>query len=166
MFHSVQYIPDGSVGTGLTLEKISQIVGFSLRRPVVRLVALSVLKRANVDGRNNVEVASAIFNFVKNKVRFVPDPVNVETLQCPETTLRLGYGDCDDQALLIAALMASVGLSVRFRTVGVNSENHSHIFTEVFLNDWVSADPSECSQLGERVPLFPSEKIYNYRSGG
>lgn len=47
-----------------------------------------------------------IFEFVRNNIRYVPDPN--EVWRTATRTLELGYGDCDDHAILLCALLRTI----------------------------------------------------------
>jgi hypothetical protein len=55
------------------------------------------------------------------------------------------FGDCDDVAMLIAALAISIGLQARFRAVFESEDGYfQHVFAEVKLPDerWIEIDPT------------------------
>lgn len=54
--------------------------------------------------------ADALFRFVRDGVRYQRDPARREQIADAEVTLERGYGDCDDKAILFAALAGAVGL--------------------------------------------------------
>jgi transglutaminase-like putative cysteine protease len=56
-------------------------------------------------------------------------------------TIELGYGDCDDMAVLLGAFLMSVGVPVRFRVVGF--KRPQHIFVEGLTEaGWTGLDPA------------------------
>ncbi len=157
-------IPDGELGTDLTVDKIGQLVNASLLQPIVRIYTLNLLNSNNYNSRSQFESASIIFNHIKRYIRFIRDPYCIETIQAPEITLNLKYGDCDDQAALMAAMALSIGIPARFRVTGQSPDKFQHIFTELLIGgEWTPADTSEMTSLGERIPRQPYEKIYYYK---
>ncbi len=56
--------------------------------------------------------AAAILSWVQKNVAYVNEPG--ELLQSPWQTLKVAHGDCDDGAMLIAAMAESIGLGNRF----------------------------------------------------
>ena len=84
--------------------------------------------------------------------RFVSDPVTAELLQDPRTTLRTilepggpgeASGDCDDAALLGAALGMAVGLPVRWRVLGFagNGGTYGHVMGYLWTGGrWLDLD--------------------------
>ena len=98
--------------------------------PTVRAAALAVLRAAGVAAHDALAEASALFQFVRDRIRFTRDPVGVEWLQAPRHTLTLLAGDCDDMATLLAAMLRTVGIPARFRAVALepNSNRYSHVY--------------------------------------
>lgn len=77
--------------------------------------------------------AAALFEYVKNHVTYVSDPIhrgqNVEYNATPVETLENGGGDCDDQAVLMASLLSAIGIENRMLLVG-NDRDEWHLATE------------------------------------
>lgn len=93
--------------------------------------------------------------FVRDRIRYVRDVRNVETLQWPDYTLRVGSGDCDDKAILIASLAESIGFATRFRAVGLNGSQYKHVFAEAkdpTTGKWTAL---ECIVDGAGLGWFP-----------
>ena len=82
------------------------------RDPRVATVAIGVLKTNGVQPRDYVGQGRALLKFVQSRIYYANEPG--ERLQDPAYTLRVGYGDCDDMALLLAALCESIRLPWKF----------------------------------------------------
>lgn len=94
-------------------------------------------------------------NFVRDCIRYVRDVRDVETVQTPVRTLEIGSGDCDDKAVLLAALLESIGFRTRFHAVGVDGKAYSHVLAEGYdplQKQWV---PLECIVDGAEPGWFP-----------
>lgn len=164
MIFGIRSIPDGIRGTDITVNEIGSLVRKSLHRPNLRLFTIGVIKRYGIVDKDRYLLATAIFKFIKSNIRFVDDPIGIETVQAPEITLQIGVGDCDDQSALMAAMALAVGIPVRFVVAGYTPDHMIHIFTELFIEgQWMAADTCEKDRIGERIPKLRSEKIYNYR---
>lgn len=94
--------------------------------------------------------------YVASVWRFLRDPKNVELLQAPRVLLDTigenGYvrGDCDDAAILGAALVKAVGLRARFVVVGWRGSfgPFSHVWTEGWDGRrWVEFDVTRPAQV-------------------
>jgi len=95
----------------------------ALAREAARVVALQGLDPL---GNRNLGFAAAITDALAQlELAYVPDPTNpysrigeseeaVDTIFYPYETLARHTGDCDDTTVLMASLLASVGVSTRF----------------------------------------------------
>lgn len=114
--------------------------------PIVRQLALNVLKQSKVKSHDYVNEARAIGEYVKNKVRYVRDVNGMEQLHDPLTLIDQivkgsAQGDCDDVSLLIATLLLSIGHSPFFRIVKYNPkfESFNHIYVVEYEKNGKSA---------------------------
>ena len=79
----------------------------------VRELALSLIRQ--VPGHKNwVGQIKALHRYVQKRIQYVRDIRGVETIATPLVTIQIGQGDCDDQAVLLAALLESIGHPTRF----------------------------------------------------
>ena len=112
----------GDYGAAQTLDRMAALVNRSLSVPLVVETANGIA--ALVPPRDYVAIAQAIRAWLQKHFRFVRDPLGVELLRDPQYQLRQwmaqGYisGDCDDVAILGAALGKAVGIGARFMAVG------------------------------------------------
>jgi transglutaminase-like putative cysteine protease len=114
--------------------------------PAFRAFALSVVRGCG--GRDLVCQLTVLRAWLQSRFRFVRDPYGVELVYSPERQVdmfrRQGYieGDCDDAAVLAAALAQALGFRVRFKLLSFfNLETPSHIYTEALgPYGWVEFD--------------------------
>lgn len=98
--------------------------------------------------------ARRIHAFVRDQIRYVQDVKGVEVVHDPVTILRIGAGDCDDKAILLAALLGSIGHTTRFRAVAFQPEIWSHVWLQDYLGGrWVDLEPTEPLPFGQGVPI-------------
>ena len=104
--------------------------------------------------KNQFAEAEAIFNFVRDSIRYVRDINGVETLQSPVITLQTQMGDCDDQTTLLASMLEAVGYATRFVVAGYIEPNHyEHVYMQAYLNNqWVDMDATEQQAMGWSPP--------------
>lgn len=129
-------IPDGDAGTFATIEHMRALVNDRCAHWRIRDLALRIIGRADAPG----EQAARIRAWLRTRVRFVPDPDTTELLHDPvllaEWIDRDGSVgvDCDDVAMLAAALGKSIGLAARFVVVAFFASDapYSHIWAELF----------------------------------
>jgi len=160
MRFGLETIPSGEAGTDRTVGRIMSLVDESLTSPIVRLQALSILKSDRHTQKGARAVARALYLWVRNNIRFIADPSDLETVQSPEVTLRLRAGDCDDHAGLMAALLKSVGIDVRFKVLGQDAEDFQHIYVEALVDgQWLPYDTTTKSAFMQ-PPTMPAQKVY------
>jgi transglutaminase-like putative cysteine protease len=82
--------------------------------------------------------------FVRDRIRYRLDPVNIERVQDPWRTLQIGSGDCDDKCVLLAALCAAIGHVPRFVVQAQQPSQFDHVYCEIWLasRGWLAADPT------------------------
>lgn len=136
-------IPNGRAGTLATLKTMRQLVRDSLRAPAqtIRLQAISILREARVPARQYRREADVLQQWVRDRIRYLKDPVGIELVQAPERTLQIGMGDCDDKATLLAALLCASGHPSNFVAVAFDGGPLSHVLVETRIGDkWIPAE--------------------------
>jgi transglutaminase-like putative cysteine protease len=113
------------------------------------------------------EIARAIYWCVKQRVRFVEDEdilssrlgyvdVQQELLIAPDVVLSMPnpMGDCDDHAMLIAAMGIAANIAVKFVAIACDEMEpfrFSHVYAMYYLCDegrWVGMDTSHGTGVG------------------
>lgn len=129
-----QQIGWGDNGSAATLRKMRSIVNVSIATPIVVEQAHSIIR--GLRARDQYNISLAIRFWLAQNFRFVSDPIGVELVRTPEYMLNQfhtsGYvsGDCDDAAVLGAALAKSVGVQSIFVAIGFQAFGPlSHVFT-------------------------------------
>lgn len=117
----------------------------------VRNQALAIVRGVRQkDFRGEVE---AVYEWVRDNIRFVRDIRGIETVATPQRTLEIGQGDCDDISVLISALLESLSFQTRFLAVGFRPGELSHVLTEVRLGKWWV--PLETTVDGSYIGWYP-----------
>ena len=127
-----------------TLKRMAILAKEGSTRPAIIDLARRIV--ASVPGKDFRGEAAAIQNYVRGRIRYTRDPYFSETLQTPEVTLQQGHGDCDDHAILVAALLTAIGAPARFRAVRIpgNGPSIGHVLTETrFGRGWVPVETTE-----------------------
>ncbi len=111
-----------------------------LAREAARLVALDT---SNPFGNRNLAFTAALVDALGELgVAYVPDPQNpyqviaetehaVDTIHYPYQTLARRSGDCDDTTVLMASLLANVGVATRF----VDAPGHIFLLVDTGLHE-------------------------------
>ena len=101
------------------------------KNPGVRNYALSLIDPAN-EGEFNLGQVCDIYDKIRTSWIYINDPETYNYLAYASETINNGFrGDCDDYAILMAALLSSIGGEVRV-TYGYNNES-GHAYTEINL---------------------------------
>ena len=143
--------PNGSAGVAFTLSAMRAMVEQAKGDPAIIQAATSIVYL--MPEHSEHAEALALFNFVRDSVRYVRDPVGLESLAYPATTLKRMVGDCDDQTTLLASLLESIGYPTRFVVAGYASRDFEHVYLQVMVGgQWVSCDPTERHFFGWEPP--------------
>lgn len=94
------------------LGALRQIALEAGRDPRLATLAVQIIRQAGVRPRDYIGQSRALLKWTQHRIFYVNEPG--ERLQDPVYTLRVGYGDCDDMALLLAALCESIRIPWRF----------------------------------------------------
>lgn len=129
-------MPAGDLGTWLTLTMMRSMVNREFLFPIIRLTASQIVSGS---GRDGIVQAQEIRGWLDGNVDFLRDPDGVEMLHGPVWQVKqiLSQGrlqvDCDDVAMLSAALGKAVGLRARFVVVAFDNPNapYRHVWTEL-----------------------------------
>ena len=111
--------------------------------------------------RNGKSQVEAVFDFVKENVRYVPDPNQIELFIHPKRMVQLyrqgnAAGDCDDHALFTASLLCSIGHETRILILDIQGGGYDHAMAQALVDDnWMNLDTSS------RYPLGWQEKSYS-----
>lgn len=84
---------------------------------------------------NKRDIVMAIFSYVK-QFHYIHDPAGAfDAIQSARQTIEKGFGDCDDLSVLLATLLAQVGLQPRFVLARYkpNSKGYDHVYVDVVL---------------------------------
>jgi len=134
----------------------------------VRELAINLGRRFEA---GDFKQARKIFEFVRDEIQYVYDPMGLEEVQSPETTLKLRAGDCEDQAILLSSLLSAIGFESALIFADTDNDKiPDHVYSAVFisaapeytkpfqrkklddgkdLHDWIPLDPaSQDSDFG------------------
>ncbi len=168
-------IPSGDRGTRRTLEVMQQLVIAASMNPDVRDMAAKIMRPDKLKPSLSIYV---LRDWLRVVMRFVRDPGTAEALTDPVALVQriaangFAIGDCDDVALLAAAMALSVGFRVRFVVVGFHgtaplaggldsADPFLHIWAEVAPPTgtlvWTEMDTTRPMQ---RVPMDELSRVW------
>jgi len=132
--------------------------------PKVRTEAVALVAR--YPGDYTIDQISLIYTHLKDGWRYVRDPRGIdyymyanETLKVGEKASCVGAGDCDDFAILMAALVESVGGTTRI-VLAHNNSTGGHSFAEVYLGQ-LNGEGSRVTEVIDWLKTnFNIDKIY------
>jgi transglutaminase-like putative cysteine protease len=149
-------IPEGDAGTAATIEAMRQLIDEGKKDPVVHELAANILRQARVRAFDWPGEVRAIYAAVKRNVRFTRDIRGKETLHSAREIIRLQIGDCDDFTILLCALLETVGVRTRIKTIagdGRAPEVFTHVFPEASVNGkWIAVDAARRQPALGRQP--------------
>lgn len=141
------------------LATIQDKVVKSVQDPEMRKIALKITSKC--PERDGLCEARAVYDYVKRNVRYTGDiapiamgaggPVEgIDLYQSARRTIEFGGGDCDDQTILVATLLALNGITPRLRVVKQSrNEDWSHIYPVAMLPKF---SPSKSVALDTTLP--------------
>ena len=138
----VQYVnaPDGVAHTADTVKRMAQLARDGSHTYAIRSLATKITH--HVPGKDTRGELAAIYQWVRDNIRYRYDPRGLEWIQAPDRTVQEKAGDCDDLAILIAALVQAIGHRTRYRTVGKTDKRQSHVHAQAWDGSaWVDMDP-------------------------
>ncbi|MGH9932315.1 MAG: hypothetical protein ACREA9_24195 [Pyrinomonadaceae bacterium] len=146
----------GAAGIVQTVGLMRAMTNSAIDHPLIRQHAARATEHVTRgDGRT---AAVAIGEWVRARMRYVPDPLRKENLTSPAVVAQAiadgkkVFGDCDDMAMYVAAMSKSIGLQPIFHAVGRRGRFH-HVYTEVA---GIPIDPTE--QFGKQ-PFQASRRL-------
>lgn len=153
-------LPDGVAGVKMTLALMVKLArqgkdDYTVRR-LAEQVVIDVRQKAYADE------AVAVQEYVRDHIRYTKDIRGTETVATPVKTIERGLGDCDDKALLTAALLESIGHPTRFVAVGREPGNFVHVLVETKIgNRWLPVETTENVPFGWYPPGMPYRLVYH-----
>jgi transglutaminase-like putative cysteine protease len=126
----------------------------------LRTLTLSVVE--GVPGHKNfLAQVKRVRDYVRGNIAFVKDINGVETIHTPEATIRNRAGDCDDQSVLVASMLESIGHPTRFVAIKMKPFGpFVHVFTETRVgNRWLPVETTENWPVGMHPPKFAARMV-------
>ena len=153
-------IGDGRAGGIDTLHRMRAIILDQIAAPIVRLTAARIVTGTGTNSDYQIEL---LRRWLRLHIGFLRDPLGEELLQTPADVLAMLAAngsvdvDCDDVAMLGAALGMSIGLRARLQMIGV-AGGYTHVWTELSTPDgdprWIDLDITRPYQVDvSRYPL-------------
>lgn len=134
----IQAFP-GDTQTAATLDLMASLARQGATDPAVISTAVGIVRW--IVPENRLEYWRAIREWLEGHVLYITDPegpIGTEVIRGPRWLLReivetgIARGDCDDVAVLGAALGRALGMPARFVVVAFGgSRSYTHVYTEL-----------------------------------
>jgi transglutaminase-like putative cysteine protease len=106
------WLPAGDAhDTRRLVDLVARIYGHAPR--MRQFVAQVVIAPKGVAPRDDLGIARAVFEWVRDNIRFLNEAG--ESVLTPGRVLKMRYGDCDDRSGLVGAMLTSVRIPYRLR---------------------------------------------------
>ena len=150
------WLPNGTAGTRRTLELMVNLIREGARDFYVRQAAIDILLNTAVPAKAYLEEIETLFRWIQRNIRYTKDPYRLELLTGALRILQLRIGDCDDMAVLLGAMLESIGHPIRLVVAGyspVNPKLFSHVYIEVYYRGrWIPLDATMPYPMGWEAP--------------
>ena len=155
---SICRVPKGRRGTLVTAGLIARMIGDGAKDFYVRQKAIEIFREARARPKDRWAEICALFNWVRNNIRYTRDIFRVELLHTPRRMLELRAGDCDDMTILLGAMLLSTGHPVRLALTGFRP-NKPHVYTHIFpevnlVGKWIALDATMNRPIGWAPPAL------------
>ena len=119
----------------------------------VRDKVIALIRQAGIMPKDWIGEIRELHRFVRDDVRYLMDPTDVELVQDADSTLRLRVGDCDDKSTLLCAMLESIGHPTRFLAIGFEPGIFEHVLLETKVGEqWISCETTEDVEIGWQPP--------------
>ena len=152
-------LANGYSGVQQTLRMMRQLVNQGKTNTQIRQAATNTVFLT--PEKDEYSEAEALFNYVRDSIRYVKDVNDIETLSTPMMTLEGRIGDCDDQTVLLASLLESIGYPTRFVIEGYTTPGeYEHVYMQALeFGQFISMDPTEQKYMGWSPPNPVSQAV-------
>ena len=159
------------------LKILSALIAKDRENPAVDLALGQALGRRTNGGwavaeHDDMGELKAIYNHVRQNVRYTGDAHKLDTFRRPARTLQLGIGDCDDAATVVGAMASAAGYQVGLRVVETGSNTDwNHVYNVVGLprtnpTRWVPIDATMDKGVGWEVSGPQVNKVKTFLAEG
>lgn len=160
--YSSQLISDGPAGTRQVLKEMARLVrNAKTSQPLLRRMAIGII--SHVPAKAWISEIRAVFNFVRERITYRLDTVDVEVVQSPEFTIESGSGDCDDFCVILATLLECVGHPCRFVALSFEGPgDYSHVVLQTRgagSGPWITLDATEDQPMGWFPPGVTGQMV-------
>lgn len=151
-------LPPGDAGVAKTISLVRAQVDQAIKNPYINRTAIEILQSVGAPQYDDAAAARVIYEWVRQNIRYVKDPVGKETVRPANVILEVRAGDCDDiNGVLLPSLLGTIGIPTRAVTVAAfpGSNEFSHIYAEALINGaWTPVDAARSHVAFGQAPEF------------
>lgn len=148
-------LPLGEASVDATVDKMVEMAmgQYGARSAKIRALAINIIRQAGIEQKDCYAQALALYNWVRDNIYYIKDPVNQETLLYPEeTAFNSKASDCDDHVILLMALLAAIGIKSYPVVVGPEVKQYSHVYLHAVI------PPGSPRMANAIIPMDPIMK--------
>lgn len=111
-----------------------------------------------IEEKDNIGEAKAVFNHIRENVRYTSDILGIDTYQHPKHSIKLKSSDCDDYSSLVCSALLSLGIPCRLKVIRTKDSNEwNHIYAQAGFpranpTKWITMDASVPKPFGWEAP--------------
>lgn len=153
MHGDVVPLSDGAMGIMQTLKQMRKYVAAGRVDPRIVESARSIVLMC--PGKDTIAEIQTLFQYVRDRIRYVNDVLETETLSPAWYTLHTRSGDCDDKSVLLASLLEAIGIETRFCVTGYDDGgnfSHVHVLACPAPEMMIDLDTTEPYPMGWSAP--------------
>jgi transglutaminase-like putative cysteine protease len=146
-------LPEGDAGIFKSLRQMRKFVTQGRCDPRIIESARNIVFMCAA--KDTLAEINTLFCFVRDRVRYVSDVLDTETISPAWYTLHVRSGDCDDKSILLASLLEAIGIQTRFIVTGYGEEReYAHVHVAACLPDgaMIELDATEPNGMGWSAP--------------
>lgn len=136
-------VAEHSASIAQRVQSMAEIITEARGMVVFRNI-IAPLINGTVNGGPDIEL-QAIYDYVKEKIRFVRDPRGIDYIYDPVATLQRGIGDCDDHVVVLGSLVQAIGYPIKIRAISLDGRHYTHVYVLAGVMDadggmWIPMD--------------------------
>jgi len=138
------------------IEVISKMIKAGKANPDIRKLVSKILHDRSVEGKDWNGEVEAVFEWVRENVRYTRDTEGLDTYTEPLKTVDLGIGDCDDLSILLGSMLGAIGYPSKLKVVSMTGDGWDHVYPLIGMPPfapakWIALDASIELPLGSEV---------------
>ena len=138
------------------IEIIRKMIKAGKANPKIRELVSKILHDKSVEEKDWDAEVEAVFEWVRENVRYTRDTEGLDTYTEPLKTVELAIGDCDDLSILLGSMLGAIGYPFKLKVVSMTGSGWDHVYPLVGMppfapTKWIPLDASIELPLGSQV---------------